>query len=208
MTKKHTKKHVVTAKKYHADFEKVAVELDEICRDRLGDGVIKGGVLLGQEPEIRQQTLSRLLGGFLLGSETYKVAVASRCPAAIHDAMVRCVAIAMSYSKRDTTRKLLRQQKREVEFKEQDGGVCRHFVDNRPEDWPVGAKIEILHRCLNQAVETGKLSPCNASVALLVCDQGIPVRKVAKISGVSTNAVYQQLRRVRGVMSELLDEID
>lgn len=208
MAIKHTKTHVVSTPTYHADLEQVAAELNEICKDRLCDGRIPGGILAGREPEIRQDALSRLLGGFLLGSNQYQLAVSSRCPRRIQEAMNRCAAIAMSYAKRDMNRGLANQHHREAELQERDGGACHHPSGDDPAVWSVGAKVELLRRCLAHAVQTGRLTPLNASLALRVCDRGVPVQQVAQEAGISPNAVYQHLWKVREVVSDLKDKID
>ena len=190
------------------DLERIAVELDAICRQRLADGAIHGGILAGMEPAIRQQALIKLIGGFLQKNADYIKARKSGDKGAVHNAMRRCAAIAMAYSKAEIAVELSCHLYRETPVDENNGGFCLHPSLVKPSDLPANVKASMVMISVNQAVREGSLSVANASIVAMVCDKGLPVSEVAELVRIEPSAVYQQLRRVKLVLPEMMARVE
>lgn len=59
-----------------------------------------------------------------------------------------------------------------------------------------------------EAVKAKKLSPMNAWILNMVVSEGMNVEDVSAKINVSDNAIYQQLRRVRKVLPEIVRTLE
>ncbi|MGJ8642074.1 MAG: hypothetical protein ACSHX9_01595 [Luteolibacter sp.] len=185
-----------------------AEELDAICRRRLPDGLIRSGVLEGRESEIRQEALIMCLSGYLEGSSRYRVARASKDSQSIELEMTRCVSIAMRHCKARMQKKLNIQNGRNILIDEINGGHCVHPSDWQTEDWPSAVRVEVMLRAVDEAVHSGKLSAVNAGILGMVVVDGKSVEEIAESMKVSQSAIYQQMRRVRKILPELMERFE
>lgn len=209
-TKKHTKR-TKSKESDHAQFEEIdtiASKLDEIYRRRLPDGVIQDGILKGMEPELRQDALLMAVGGFLYGSTHYKTARESKDELAMQRAMELCAALTLRYCKERTASQMTRLRTREIFFDESFSGSYPHPTQIPPSEWSSDLKAAIVMRSLRMAVRSGKLSVANASLAAMVCAEGKRVSEIAVVWKISESAAYQQIKRVRRVLPEVMEHID
>ena len=190
------------------DLDQIANEVDMICRQRLRDGAIKTGPLAGMEAAIRQQTLIKVIGGFLQKNPDYIKARKSGNESAVHAAMTKCVAIAMRYSKVQIKGELANQQSHHTELTESNGGSCMHPSLQKPSDWATDVKAHIVMISVSRAVSEGSLSAANAGIVDMVCVQGIRRSEVARLLGIKPPAVSQQIRRVKMVIPELMEQVE
>lgn len=190
------------------DLDQIANEVDMICRLRLRDGAIKYGPLAGMESAIRQQTLIKVIGGFLQKNPEYIEARKSGNESAVHAVMTKCVAIAMRYSKAQIKADLTNQESHHTELTEYNGGSCLHPSLQMPSDWQTDVKARIVMISVSRAVSEGSLSVANAGIVDMVCVQGIRRSEVARMLGIKPPAVSQQIRRVKMVIPELMEQVE
>ena len=184
------------------DLERIAVEMDVICRRNLPNGKISSGNLAGREPEIRQQALIMAVGGFLQQNPGYIQALKSKDENALAVAMERCAALTLRYSKWEIIRELT-PASRHIQLEEYHGGFCQHLSEMQPSDWPVDAIAGVVKRSVDLAVKGGRLSLANAGIVAMRCYRNLPVSQIALLLGVTPKAVYLQLDRVRNVIPEI-----
>jgi hypothetical protein len=185
-----------------ADLAGPADEIDAICRERLPDGVIQGGILAGREPEIRQETLIMVLSGYLEGHPGYRSARHTGNSENMKSEMGRCVAIAMKICKRRMESNLSRDTGRQTQMTEQHEGTCCHPYELKPGDWPSSVRASLVLRAADEAVKAGEISAMNAGLLHMIVSQGMNVEEISRKQRVSPSAVYQQLRRIRKVLPE------
>jgi hypothetical protein len=190
------------------DLDQIANEVDMICRLRLRDGAIKYGPLAGMESAIRQQTLIKVIGGFLQRNPDYIKARKSDNESTVHAAMTKCVAIAMRYCKAQIAEELIDHLSGCTELNENNGGICQHPLLLNPSDWPTGVKASVVMISVSRAVSEGSLSAANAGIVDMVCVQGIRRSEVARMLGIKPPAVSQQLRRVKKVLPEVMERVE
>ena len=205
-TKKNTKK--TASKKIHhspiQEIEVIATKLDEIYRRRLPDGVIQAGVLKGMEPELRQDALLMAVGGFLFGNTDYQAARAIKNESAMQRAMEICAAVTLRYCKERTASLMTKARSREVLFHETLSGSCLHPTQVPPSEWPSDLKAAMVMRAVRTAVRDGQLSVANASLAAMICAEGKRVSEIALVWKISESAAYQQIKRIRRVIPEVM----
>lgn len=190
------------------DVEQIAAEMDLICRNRLRDGAIRAGILFGMEPEIRQQTLIKAMGGFLQNNPDYIHARKSGNKIALQEAMKKCVAIAMGYAKANIVEELNGRPFHYAELNENNGGYCQHPSQMSPSAWPPDVKANMVMSAVRLAVRGGKLSHANAGIVEMVSVQGLRVGEVARLLMVSPSAISQHLRQVKKVLPEVLARVE
>ena len=61
---------------------------------------------------------------------------------------------------------------------------------------------------VSRAVREGKLSHANAGIVDMVCVQGLRVREIARILGVSPPAISQHLRQVKKVIPDVIAQVE
>lgn len=187
------------------NLEQLATEMDLICRRRLPDGRIPNGSLAGKEPEIRQQALIQTLGGFIQQNKGYIDAVNANDVAAIKGAMEKCVAIKMHHVKMQIASETTRAASRFVQLDDRNGGVCQHPTNLESSDWPPDVKAGVVSDSVQRAVRKGQLSVGNATIVDLLCTEDLSVAQAAQRLGISPEAIYQQLRRVTGVLPGMFE---
>lgn len=190
------------------DLERIAAEMDVICRKRLPDGMIRYGVLMGREPEIRQQALIQALGGFLQKNLRYVEAVKSNDDDAVKAAIEQCAAIKLRYAKLQIANDVALVEYRYIPLDEINGGVCQHPSDLDSSDWPADAKAGVVRASVRRAVREGLLSLRNASIVGMLCDQGLSVAQTARVLEITPEAIYPQLRRVKNVLPKMMEFIE
>lgn len=184
------------------DLERIAVEMDVICRRHLPNGKISSGNLAGREPEIRQQALIKAVGGFLQQNPGYIQATKSKDENALAVAMERCAALTLRYSKWEIIRELT-PGSRHIHLEEYHGGFCQHPSEMQPSEWPVDVIAGVVKTSVDRAVQEGRLSLANAGIVSMRCYQNLPVSQIALLLGVTPKAVYLQLDRVRNVIPQI-----
>jgi hypothetical protein len=204
--KKYTKTNKDSSKRKNgnhcrlADLSGPANEIDAICREKLPDGVIRGGVLSGRELEIRQETLIMMLSGFLDGHPGYQCARESGDSAQMTSEMKRCASIAMQICKRRMESKLTQDTGRHLPMTCRHESTCEHPYDLKADDWPPSVRVSVVLRAADEAVKAGEISAMNAGLLNMVLSQGLNVEEISRKQQVSPSAVYQQLRRIRKVL--------
>ena len=88
------------------------------------------------------------------------------------------------------------------------GGSCQHPSQLKTSEWPLQVKASVVMTSVARAVREGSLSQANADIVAMVYDKGLPVIQVARLRGTSSTAVYQQLRRVRKVIPEVMEWVE
>lgn len=187
------------------DLERIAEEMDTICRDRLPNGKIRNGALMGREPEIRQLALIKAVGGFLQKNHGYINAKKSNDHQAVKLAMDQCAAQTLRFSKLEIAREVTTSASRCTQINERNGGMCPHSSDLQPSDWPIDIKVGVVKVAVARAVREGRLSLANAGVVEMVCDQSLSVTQAAQNLGVTPPAIYQQLWRVQAVAPGMME---
>lgn len=190
------------------ELESIARKVDAICKRRLPDGVIRSGILKGMEPEIRQESLIMAVGGFLQKNADYLNAKLIHDEEAISDSMEKCAAITLRICKVRIASRLGRTLTSHLPLTEANGGICHHPSQIKSTDWSSDKKAGAIMQAVCNAVRAGKLSVANASIVSMVCEQGMRVEEVAVVWKISRSAAYQQIRRVRKVIPEIIDEMD
>lgn len=209
-TKKKTKKTRSTKLTNHQaqQLETIAKTMDEISRKRLPDGVIECGILKGREAEIRQEALIMSVGGFLEKNAGYIDALQKNDEATVRASMEKCMAIALSITKRRMASRLTRDLARSSKLTEENGGTCQHPTQAQPSDWPIDLKAIVIMRSVLRAVHQGKLSVPNALIMHMICERGMGVHDVAIVAGISRSAIYQQIWRIKRVLPEVMEEVE
>ncbi len=185
-----------------------ADELDAICRAKLPDGAIRNGILAGREAEIRQDALIMSLTGHLQGRPLYLEAKARGDQEAMHTEMVKCACSALQICKWRMERKLGKSYARSAPLDEQNGGVKQHDANMDTTDWPLSARIEVALRAADEAVQDKRISPMNAGILTMILRDGMNVERVSRRLGISTNAIYQQLDRVKRELPEYVGRVE
>jgi hypothetical protein len=181
-----------------------ADELDAICRERLPDGVIRSGCLAGHEAEIRQEALIMSLSGFLDGRPGYTNAKKQKNHDVMQIEMIRCISSALGICKRRLERKLSVSNARSVPLNEQDGDTHQIPVSLDICDWSLSARVSVVLRATDDAVREKKISVMNAEILTMIVSDGLCVTKISDKLGISSNAVYQQLTRVKRELPEFI----
>jgi hypothetical protein len=185
-----------------------AAEIDSICRRKLRDGVIREGVLAGRETEIRQDALIMSLSGFLEARPRYQTAKAVHNHAVMEDEMERCVSYSLAACKKRLAKKLATGNSRHVAIDEFNGGSCEHPSDLKTTEWPLTARVEVVLRAADEAVRSKKISAMNSGLLAMIVSDGMTVEEISDKLNVSTNAIYQQMRRIRKVLSAIVRRLD
>ncbi len=190
------------------ELEDIARKMNEICKRRLPDRVIRSGSLQGLEPEIRQAALIMAVGGFLQKNTDYLDARQKQDEDAIQNSMEKCAAITLGICKTRMGSRLNSFHRCKVPITESNGGTCRHRTQLSPAEWPADIQARVIMQAVGKAVRSGKLSVANASMMSMVCEYGMPVVEVARVWNISRSAAYQQIVRVRSVIPDFIDEIE
>ncbi len=190
------------------DLDQIAVTMDAILRQRLPDGTIQRGILAGREPDIRQTALIQSIGGFLHSNESYIKARKTHNIARVKGAMIRCGAISLKYAKARLARELSRESKRFTVITEANGGFYLHPSTQKPNEWPSAEKASMIMTSVRVAVREGILSPANAGLVHMACENGMSVNQIARLVGISPSAVSQQFRRIRRVLPDVIERVE
>jgi len=192
----------------HGNSYQYANQIDAVCRRRLGDNVIMKGVLAGRESEIRQEALLMLMSGFLAGNPRFSAAIKANNAVAIAFEIERSTAIALSKCKKRLASYLTHVCSVHVQISERNGGSCNHPYDRHIHEWMPDTRIKMVLSGLKTAVKAKQLSEGNAKLVTMIIKDGRSITEVAAQFRVSSNAIYQRLRRVRKVLPELLSRLD
>lgn len=190
------------------DLERLAAEIDVICRRRLPDGKINNGNLAGREPEIRQQALIKVVGGFLQRNDEYVKAVKSNDKVVIAEAQEKCTAIKLHHAKMQIATEVSLTTSRYVLLDHKNGGLCQHPSDLDSSDWPINANVGVLIDSVHRAVREKQLSVGNATIVDLLCNEDLSVAQAASRLAITPEAIYQQLKRVKGVLPKVMEYIE
>ena len=194
------------------DLDWIAKKLDQIGRRLLPNHVIRDGILKGSEPEIRQEALIMAVGGYLQNNPSYAYARNKHDDVAVERAMERCMAIALRICKTRMASRLGRADSRMTllhqQMHESSSNSYPHPSQLHPTDWPTDLKACVIMRSVSKAVGEGRLSLANASMITMICVDGMQVRDVAQVFKISCSAAYQQIRRARRVIPEIIDQVE
>lgn len=185
-----------------------ADELDAICREKLPDGVIRSGCLVGHEAEIRQEALIMSLSGFLEGRPAYREAKALHDLDVMHGEMIKCASYALRTCKKRMERKLSFSNAWSFPLNEHDGETQQIASSLDTCDWPLSARVSVVLKAADDAVRQGKISVVNAGILTMAISDGLSAAEISDKLGISTNAVYQQLQRVKRELPEFISKHD
>jgi hypothetical protein len=174
-----------------------ADELDAICREKLPDGVIRSGSLVGREAEIRQEALIMCLSGFLDGRPGYRSARARNDHEVMHIELIKCASSAMRICKMRLAKKLSDSNAKFLPLNGYDAEICEIPISLDTCDWPLSARVSVVLRAADDALRERKISGMNADVLTMAVSDGLCASEIADKLGITTNAVYQQLQRVK-----------
>ncbi|MEI7913029.1 MAG: hypothetical protein WCK77_25695 [Verrucomicrobiota bacterium] len=210
MKAKHTQneKTKKTSKRHLGKLDRLAEEIDILTRSSLKDGVF-GGILCGREDEIRQDAILLVLDWLMRGNrEIAECHLPGKKRAKGPWNLSRLVAKALRFCKLRTIRHLTKDAGKFETLNELNGGFSIHHTDLAPWEWSASIRREMAIRGLHIAVRSGKLSHSNACVARLILDGWMDVEDVATRLKVTDNAIYQRLNRIRGILPEIIAEIE
>jgi hypothetical protein len=185
-----------------------ADELDAICREKLPDGVIRSGCLVGHEAEIRQDALIMSLSGFLEGRPVYQEAKSIHDQYTMYVEMIKCASYSLRTCKMRMKRRLSISNARFVPLNDQDGEAQQITSSLDTCDWPISARVSVVLRAADDAVRQGKISVMNAGILIMAVSDGLDAKEISDKLGISTNAVYQQLQRVKRTLPELISQLE
>lgn len=178
------------------DLELVAEELLEIAVHRLPNGVMTG-ILHGHEDDIRQEAVLLALNWFIkLRSGGSDLVTADWNPA-------QAVCAALKFRKLDLIRKNTAEQQARAAWAEE---IHRHGVDGGllAEAWSPAEIRMVLEKSILQALKGGRITHANASVAIQVYVECVPVKELAKLLNRTKGAIHQHLVRVRQEIPEIV----
>jgi hypothetical protein len=182
--------------------------LFEECRVQLNRRGLKG-LMAGMESEVRQEACAVLFGSFLLRNRRLQKATDSENLDDIRKhlrwSVKRCLKIAVL--------RLARKRAREAAFIENDFDLDR--LESPPHPWlKTYMDLSCEERCamalaaLQLAIQQRLLSSKNARVTRMILEEGMSPREAAKLMGVSSRAINQQLTRVAAQLSILKEAVE
>lgn len=197
----------LNSKKQHCaeDLDRLAHDLDATSRSLLRDGVL-GGVLTGNEAEIRQDAIQLVLQWILRDDNETKGDGEKSVNGTGH--LQRTVALALRITKLRLARSLTRDAKACQRYSDDYVDVSLHQSDLPPWAWPDPVRRAMALSGLKLAARTGKISHANACVATLIIDGQMSVAQVAKRRNVTRGAIYQQLYRVMKVLPAVIESME
>ena len=99
--------------------------------------------------------------------------------------------------KKRLERKLSALNSKLVPLNEHDGEAPEIPISLDTCDWPLSARVSVVLRAADEAVREGKISVMNAGILTMAVSDGLCAAEISDRLGISTNAVYQQLQRVK-----------
>jgi hypothetical protein len=174
-----------------------ADELDAICREKLPDGAIRSGSLVGREAEIRQETLIMCLSGFLDGHQGYQFARARNDHEMMHIELIKCASSALRICKIRLAKKLSDSNAKMLPLNGHEVDMNDFPIILDTYHWPLSARVSVVLRAADVAVRERKISVMNAGILTMAVSDGLCAAEIADKLGITTNAVYQQLQRVK-----------
>jgi len=185
----------------------LGVAIDTECRQRLGDGSLSG-LLQGQEAEIRQIACLNLLRNFLKGNRRLIDATAEGTESIVSIELTKSVFAALRFSKLQLARSLYLDASRWVEFRESHGGTCPHPSQHSFSALPQQVRQRLALSSVRIAVDRRVLSESNALIAHMIIAEGLSVSKIAKRLQISRSSIYQQIRRIKKCLHEILENLE
>jgi len=180
--------------------DQVAEELSRLAHKRLPDRVL-GGILTGQEDDIRQEAILLALTWYLRGDSTDPDLPVKAWLAP------RAIAGALRIVKRDKLKLLLGEAEHQLEVPA-PATLLTHPAMIPACDWPTDVMRSLCERALRIALHDGTISPLNAAVATAVYVDGIHVADLADRRGVHRSNIYQHLTRSRPHVQEVIKRLE
>jgi hypothetical protein len=174
------------------DLEKVAHDLLKLAKSRLPSGAMRG-ILAGFEDDVRQEAV-------LLALSWYRRKLEMKSMLDWNAAQAICAAL--RYCKLDLIGKIKREQQAKRDFmihQEPFGEDAMHV-----EKWSPAEVQSALGKAIRQALKQGSISHVNASIAMSVYIEQIPVIALADQLQMTRGAIYQHLKRVRLAIPDLI----
>jgi len=197
-----------TKERHLGKLDRLAEEIDILTRNSLKDGVL-GGILCGHENEIRQNAILLVLDWLMRGDRaSAKCHVPGKKRAKCLWNLSRLVAKALRLCKLRAIRHLTTEGTRNESLNEFNGGYCVHPTDLSPWELSNAIRRQMALSALQIAVKSGRLSASNACVARQILGGRMSVEDVATRLKVTDNAIYQRLNRIRGILPEVIAEIE
>jgi hypothetical protein len=186
----------------------LAEELERLARRVYPDGC-RNGLLTGREGEIRQEALLLLLRRYLLGNKRLLEVTKQGDVEAITNQILRSLHAALNA----TQRSVLKRREKEVHEIESWGEIGEHpeamtlHPSNRHFLWelPFEVQRQLALRGLRQAIAERRLPPGSAELALRMVDDGLSQSAMAKLKGVSRQAVNQRLKPVSRFLRRFIE---
>jgi hypothetical protein len=126
----------------------------------------------------------------------------------MHAEMVKCACSALQICKWRMERMLGRSHARSEPLDELNGGFEPHQTELGTPEWPLTARVEIALRAADEAVQDKRISPMNAGILTMMLRDGMSVEGVSRSLGISANAVYQQLARVKRELPDYVCRVE
>ncbi|MFN4874182.1 MAG: hypothetical protein ACK40T_09165 [Akkermansiaceae bacterium] len=185
---------ITPRKSTQLQFEAMATELDQIAKNKLPDGCLNG-LLKGKEADIRQDALILALRWF------------GRDPSDKSWIPSRSMAYALRYIKMRYARDLAKQQTVSIEYPELLDVIASEAKSEGLVSQSSHAHAMVLS-AIKQAIRSGRISSTNATIVLMILNDGQSTSEIAKNLKVTRGAVYQQIKRVRDELPAILDHIE
>lgn len=137
------------------------------------------------------------LSGFLDGRAGYQSARARNDHEVMHIELIKCASSALRISKMRLARQLSDSNAKLLPLNDHDAEACEIPIRLDTCDWPISARVSVVLRAADDALRERKISVMNAGVLTMAVSDGLCAAEIADKLGITTNAVYQQLQRVK-----------
>ena len=187
----------------------LAAELERVAR-RIYPDCCRNGLLTGREGEIRQEALLLLLRRYLLGNQRLLEITKLGDSAMITNQILRSLHAALCATQRAML-KIREREERVIEswgkIDEHPEAVTFHYSERRIL-WELPFEIQrrLALTGLRRAIARRQLPSGSAELALRMVDEGLTQTAMAKLKGVSRQAVNQRLKPVSRFLRRFLEE--
>jgi hypothetical protein len=168
-------------------------ELDREVRRRLpGDKL--GGILRGQEDEIRQRALKLLTNKFLHGNRELLVSTEAGAAASICRELHRSIGAAIRVALRRTAREINGFNRRHVLYSEIPESCYLPLINLDLACLPIDRCLELLRTAVTRAVASGSIARGDGDLVLAITSEGERVADAALRLSVSRRTIYRRLK--------------
>ena len=115
----------------------------------------------------------------------------------MHIELIKCASSALRICKMRLAKKLSDSNAKLLPLNGHDVEACGIPISLDTCDWPISAKVSVVLRAAHNALRERKISGMNADILTMSVSDGLCAAEIADKLGITTNAVYQQLQRVK-----------